>query len=254
MRNRMTTSVTATPGAAHLRLRLLVGALAGFLIAVPVTALVIWVRSGWGPLRTVDLGVAASLHRWVSPRPGMIDFLRLVDAALHPWVFRTAIAVLVLILFLRGARRLAWWAGITMLAGSLLGFLLKLVFARARPAWEVPVGLAPGFSFPSGHALNSAVGTLVLLLVVLPALTRAARAAAWVAAAVVVLLVGFDRIALGVHYVSDVVGGWLIAAALVAATAAAFETWRRDRGRPPHTPLEGVAPEESERLVDQDAS
>ncbi len=233
----------------HLRLRLLVGALAGFIVAVPLTVLVMWMRSGWGPLRTVDIGVATELHRWVSPRPAMIGFLKVVDVALHPWVFRAAIAVLVGVLFWRGARRLAWWAGLTMLAGSLLGFLLKLVFVRARPTFDVPVGLAPGYSFPSGHTLNSAVAVLIALLVVLPMLSRAARWFAWGAGAAVMLLVGFDRIGLGVHYVSDVVGAWLVAAALVAATSAAFETWRRDVGRPPHSPLDGVEPESSRMLV-----
>jgi undecaprenyl-diphosphatase len=233
-----------------LRRRLLLGALAGFLIAVPLTLLVVWVRDGWGPLRRVDLGTADALHGWVAGHPAVVTALNVIATVLHPWVFRAGIAALVVVLWRRGALRLAWWAGVTMLAGSLLGSLLKLVFARARPRFDAPVGLAPGFSFPSGHALNSTVATLVVLLVVLPALPAGrARLAAWAAGLALVLLVGFDRVALGVHYVSDVVGGWLIATALVAATAAAFETWRRERGRPPANPMEGVEPEESRRLA-----
>jgi undecaprenyl-diphosphatase len=73
--------------------------------------------------------------------------------------------------------------------------------------------------------------------------------AAWVVGVTIVLVTGFDRVALGVHYVTDVVAGWLVAVALVAATAAAFETWRRDVGRQPHDPLEGVDPEEVEQLT-----
>jgi undecaprenyl-diphosphatase len=75
------------------------------------------------------------------------------------------------------------------------------------------------------------------------------RIVAWVAGIALVLLIGFDRVALGAHYVSDVVAGWLVAAALVAATTAALETWRRDVGRPAHAPLEGADPEESERVA-----
>jgi undecaprenyl-diphosphatase len=58
----------------------------------------------------------------------------------------------------------------------------------------------------------------------------------------IVLLVGYARIGLGVHYVSDVLGGWLIGAAWLAATTAAFRAWRRDLRRPDR-PLEaGLEP------------
>jgi undecaprenyl-diphosphatase len=91
---------------------------------------------------------------------------------------------------------------------------------------------------------------LVLLLVVLPVLPSVRyRVAAWVTGLVLILATGFDRMGLGVHYLSDVVAAWLVGIALVAATAAAFETWRRDVGRPPHDPLAGVDPEEAERVA-----
>jgi undecaprenyl-diphosphatase len=137
-----------------------------------------------------------------------------------------------------------------MLTGSFLGFALKLVVARNRPDFDLPLATAPGYSFPSGHALNSAVGVLVLVLAVLPALPGfQARLAVWLAGLLVIAATGFDRIGLGVHYLSDVVAGWLVAVALVAATAAAFETWRRDVGRPPHDPLAGVDPEDARRVA-----
>ncbi|MGI8535176.1 MAG: phosphatase PAP2 family protein [Mycobacteriales bacterium] len=59
-----------------------------------------------------------------------------------------------------------------------------------------------------------------------------ARALAWSAAVGVVLLTGFDRIALGVHFVSDVLAGWIAAGAVLAGTATAFGTWRGTRRRP----------------------
>jgi undecaprenyl-diphosphatase len=217
---------------------------------VPVTLLVFAVRAGWGPVRRLDLGVADGLHDTVGTSTVMVDLLRTLDMVLHPWVFRAIVAVLVVVLFVRGARRLAWWAAITMTTGSVLGLVLKLVVARTRPSFDLPLATAPGYSFPSGHALNSTVGALVILLVLLPALPGLrARVAAWAGALFVIGLTGFDRIGLGVHYVSDVVAAWLVGIALVAATAAAFETWRRDVGRPAHDPIEGVDPEDAERVV-----
>ena len=73
--------------------------------------------------------------------------------------------------------------------------------------------------------------------------------AAWVVGGLIVFISGFDRVALRVHYVTDVLAGWLVAAALVAALVAAFETWRRDAGRRPHDPIEGVDPDEAGRLT-----
>lgn len=234
----------------RLRPRLALAAVAAFVVAVPVALLVLAVRTGWGPMRRLDLAVADALHGVVGDRPALGALLRTLDVVLSPWVFRAAIAGLVLVLMWRGARRLAWWAAITMTAGSLLGFGLKLLVGRTRPSFDMPIATAPGYSFPSGHALNSAVGVLVLVLALLPVLRGpGSRAAVWLAGIFVIALTGFDRIALGVHYVSDVVAGWLVAAALVAATAAAFETWRRDVGRPPHDPFAGVEPEAADRVA-----
>ena len=234
----------------RLRPRLALAALAAFVIAVPVTLLTLAVRNGWGAVRRLDLWVADHLHGAVGSHPAVLRVLRVVDVALHPNVFRFAVAVLVVVLFWRGARRLAWWAAITMTAGSILGFSLKLLVARTRPSFDLPLASAPGYSFPSGHALNSTVGVLVLVLALLPVVRGArSRLTLWLAGAVVIGLTGFDRIGLGVHYLSDVVAGWLVAGALVAATVAAFETWRRDVGRPPHDPLEGVDPEDAERVM-----
>jgi diacylglycerol kinase (ATP) len=82
-----------------------------------------------------------------------------------------------------------------MTAGSMLGFVLKLVMARARPSLDTPTATAPGFSFRSGHALNSAVAVLVFLLVILPALPGTpARVAAWVVGGLTVFISGFDRL------------------------------------------------------------
>ena len=60
----------------------------------------------------------------------------------------------------------------------------------------------------------------------------------------------FSRLTLGVHYVSDVLGGYALGAAWLTASVAAFEIWREDRGRRPTHPLEeGVEPEEAREVM-----
>jgi membrane-associated phospholipid phosphatase len=105
-----------------------------------------------------------------------------------------------------------------------------------------PVATAPGYSFPSGHALNTmVVGASAVVLGWSATRGRPWRRAALVsAAAALVLATGFDRVGLGVHYVTDVVGGWLLGLAVVCITTAAFsidlKPPERDRGeQPPST-------------------
>ncbi|MFD8637916.1 phosphatase PAP2 family protein, partial [Streptomyces sp. NPDC059656] len=83
----------------------------------------------------------------------------------------------------------------------------------------------------------------VLLLALLPLVPRPWRPLPWALAAVSVVGVGYTRVALGVHWVSDVLGGWLLGLAVVTATTAAFEAWRADVGRRRTTPAQGLEPE-----------
>jgi undecaprenyl-diphosphatase len=116
-----------------------------------------------------------------------------------------------------------------MIAGGLLGALLKLIFERERPSFLDPVATAVGYSFPSGHALNNALGAAVVLAVLLPMVRHRPRLRRWllVAGIVVPALTGAFRIGLGVHYLSDVLAGWLFGLVVVAVTTAAFVARRR---------------------------
>jgi undecaprenyl-diphosphatase len=230
--------------------RLALGGLAALAVAVPFTLLALLVLGKWGPLAQLDARVADDLNSYARVRPHLVDALRILANVFDPWVFRAAVLVVSVWLWRRDARRLATWAMSTMVIGGLLGALLKVVVSRARPAFEQPVAHASGYSFPSGHALNSFLCTGVLVLVFLPVLSRAGRWLAYILGASIVLLTGFDRVALGVHYVSDVLAGWIVALACLAGTAGAFEVWRREHGRPASTPSEGVDPDAADEMSD----
>ena len=228
--------------------RLGLGATAAAVVAVPFTLLLLLVLSEWEPLERLDKSVANDLHGYVSGHPTTVDLLEAGSVALDPFVFRGLVIIVAGWLWWRGAKRLAVWALVTMAIGGVLGVVLKLLVERSRPAFPEPVVTASGFSFPSGHALNSMLCVGIVILALLPALNRVGRLVAYCVGAGLVLLTGYDRIALGVHYVSDVVAGWGVALACLAGTSAAFEIWRREHGRRPSTVEEGVDPEAAPAL------
>jgi len=139
---------------------------------------------------------------------------RLTD--LVPLVVVTAAVVLVLLL------RRRWWdaADLLLLSAAVwvVNPVLKSAVARPRPdVVDLPSGLS-GWSFPAGHAANTMVLVLALLLVS-HVDGRRLRWAAVVGAAFV-LLTAYAQLALERHYPSDLLAGWLLSLALVAGTAA----------------------------------
>ncbi|MFC8453424.1 phosphatase PAP2 family protein [Kitasatospora sp. NPDC057223] len=224
--------------------RLLLAVLAFAAAAVPFGVLLLLVEAHWGPLRRLDQRAATALHSAVLAHPALLDLLRVASNVLWgPWTMRLLVAAVVCWLAARRAWRLALWAALTVTASGLIGLLVKEIVARTRPALPEPVAHAAGFSFPSGHAMTAMTCCAVLLLVLLPVIHRRWRPVAWIAAVVPVLGVGLTRVALGVHWVSDVLGGWLLGLALVAATAWAFEAWRMEAGRGVAPVTEGLEPE-----------
>ena len=206
--------------------------------------LLLLVREQWRPLESLDHRVAASLNSYVSPRHGVQVALKAVTTLGNTWVLSFLIGLIALALVLRGRSRLAAYLVVTGAGALIMGPALKLFVGRLRPIVEHTIALAPGNSFPSGHALGSIVCYGALTMVFLPAVRGRARTVLLTAAAVLVALIGFSRIALGVHFLSDVIGGWLLGAVWLAVTARAFETWRVEAGRRPTAPLsEGLEPE-----------
>ncbi|WCN81267.1 phosphatase PAP2 family protein [Micromonospora sp. LH3U1] len=228
-----------------LGLRLTLAATAAFLVLVPFALLALLVLGAWAPLHRLDTAVTDALHGYALDHPAWVTLMRIWTEVFAPMPLRVVVLLLVIWLLRRGARRLALWATTTMVVGGLFGPLLKLLVGRDRPELLEPVARAAGYSFPSGHALNATLAAGVLLLVLLPYAERgAARAALWVAAVLLTVVTGLSRVALGVHFVSDVLGGCLLGVAVVAATTAAFTSWRAHTGlRPVRPARDGVAPE-----------
>jgi undecaprenyl-diphosphatase len=108
---------------------------------------------------------------------------------------------------------------LAVVGADLLQLGLKPLFDRPRPHVFPHLEQIGSAAYPSGHAIVSAALAFALVAI---CWRRPWRAAAASVAAVYVLAVGFSRIYLGVHYPSDVLGGWLLAAAWVSILCAAL--------------------------------
>ena len=128
-------------------------------------------------------------------------------------------------------RWFALWA-VAIVGGVLIDEMLKLAFHRARPSVASEFITKSSWSFPSGHAMNSLVGYALLAFLVCEHLRNArARAAVAIGAAILIGAIGFSRLYLGVHYLSDVSAGYLagIAWVLACITAERYVIGRRKK-------------------------
>ena len=121
----------------------------------------------------------------------------------------------------RGHHRLLLtaWLG-TNLGGLLLQYILKTSVHRARPEYAAAYLHGHSYSFPSGHSMQSTIayGMLVFVGSAASERWRAHRTALFVGAALLVALIGFSRLYLGVHYPSDVIGGFAAGSAWLSLT------------------------------------
>jgi membrane-associated phospholipid phosphatase len=234
--------------AARFGARAVLAAVALALVAVPGALTLLLVEDSWAPLLRVDNGARDRLHDFAVTHTGFVGAMQLISDSGSALTWQLVLGLVVVWLLWRRLPRLALFVVIAAAGSSLLNTVVKTAVHRLRPVLSHPVAHEPGSSFPSGHAQAAIVGYGVLLLVFLPILHGLWRRVAVTLAVLMVLAIGFSRIALGVHYLSDVVGGYLLGAAWVAAMAAAFNALRVERGRRPVSATEGLEPEQGPRL------
>ena len=117
---------------------------------------------------------------------------------------------------------------IALIGGEALNQFLKRLIHRPRPL-QSSILSSQSWSFPSGHAMVSliAYGMLAYVLVVLGSWSFRRRVDIALGATLVILLIGWSRIYLGVHYVSDVIGGYVAGSIWLAACISGMEVARR---------------------------
>ena len=182
------------------------------------------------PLTLVDQQLSAWLAR---NRTSSLTTFFILVTSLGSTAVGTIVAV-VLGVYLLKRRQRYWFAAtiLTIAGGSLLNRFLKLAFQRARPALDDPVSAFAGYSFPSGHTMAATVvfGTLALFLFTRRKNFRA-RAVVMGLGVLVILLVGFSRIYLGAHYLTDVLAAIAEGLAWVSLSFTIVAAWKRVRQR-----------------------
>ncbi|WP_457654022.1 phosphatase PAP2 family protein [Rhodocaloribacter sp.] len=208
-----------------------------------VAALVAVTGALWGFLAVVDaladhegvyyldFHVRHLVRGWV--RPDLTAWMiRITEVGSVPGT--TALVVLVAVLLWReGKRRAVARLLFATTTGTLVFSGLKLLFHRPRPVDQ----LVPetGYSFPSGHAFMATVfyGTLIYLAWT-ESQSRAVRAVATTLGALMIVLIGMSRVYLGVHWMTDVLGGFLAGflwlCLSLAAVHLAERRWERGGG------------------------
>jgi undecaprenyl-diphosphatase len=126
---------------------------------------------------------------------------------------------------------LCGWLAAFVGAG-LLDATLKAVISRPRPPGAGVFLLSSSWSFPSGHAMGSLVGygMLAYVLVVFRIRGRSMRMGVVIVAAALVVAIGLSRLYLGVHYFSDVIGGYAAGLVWLSACISGLEVARRRPG------------------------
>lgn len=219
----------ASPRQTGARIALVVVVLA--LAAVPFSLLLLFVESRWGPLLGLDDGARDGLHTYALAHPLFVTLMRAASNSGSGPAWEGVTIVLALLLLVRRRIRLAVFVLVTNAGSSLLNGFVKTAVDRARPVVNHPLLHEPGKSFPSGHAQAAVVGYGVLLFVVLPYLRGVWRRVVVLVATVMVVAIGFSRIALAAHYVSDVLAAYVLGLAWLAAMASVFQVWRRSDAR-----------------------
>ena len=202
---------------------------AALMLSLCSVLLLTLVVTRWHPLMDVDGDIARTTHRWAVGDRGLTRAVRiLTDWVWDPLTMRILCAAVAVWLVWR---RSAWWTALWLVGACALGTLLqqalKAAVGRPRPIWPDPVDSAHYASFPSGHAMTATVVLgLLLWLLRRHGAGRVLWRTAVALAAVSVVGVGLTRVWLGVHWPSDVLGGWLLGATLAAAATTIHDRLR----------------------------
>ena len=176
------------------------------------------------PLLPFDIPVATFVQ-WFPWGPMTWIFRLINETAGYP---QGAVGVMSVVVLFTFERR----AGYLMALGAISSVIdneVKVMMARQRPAADLVhiITPAPGYSYPSGHAVFFTWLSFMLAFALAPHVRPPYRAALWIGAALVILLTCFARVWAGAHWPSDVAGG-----VVLGLGWSAFVIWIPERWLP----------------------
>lgn len=192
-------------------------------LAVPLVALGLFVLltalvvGEWGPLDAADVALSGDLRTYGVRHPDVVATVRIVTdvAATIPFLFAGAAATA--LLAARRDRPRALFVGLVTVVVPVLWSVMHWLLHRPRP--EDGFVSIDSNGFPSGHTTNAAAAALVAVLLLWPYASRRLRAATVTGAVLFAVAIGLTRMALLAHWPTDVLGGCLLALAVVPLLA-----------------------------------
>ncbi|GIF68339.1 hypothetical protein Ais01nite_63740 [Asanoa ishikariensis] len=200
--------------------------------ALPLVALAAFgvllglVAADWPPLVRWDDTVSAALRDYGTARPTLVDWLRTLTSLAATIPFVAVGAAATLLFAVRRERRSAVFCALVTATVPIAWGVMHWALHNPRPVDGFVVVESSGF--PSGHTSNAAAFAFALVLLVWPRAGAATRAATLLAATAFALFIGFSRVALLAHWPTDVIGGFLLALALVSVAARVANLGRVD--------------------------
>lgn len=184
---------------------------------VAFLALTFLTITAWAPLDAADAAISDRFRQFGGTRPGLIAVVRVVTDVATTIAYLTVGSVTALILWVRRQRRDAVLVAAVTVTVPTLWALMHLLLVHARPVDGFVVVASNGF--PSGHTCNATAAALLAVILVWPRTGGRRRVVLVVSATLFALVIGVSRVVLLAHWPSDVVGGWLLAPAVVPALA-----------------------------------
>jgi len=198
--------------------------IAGAAAATGFAGLGLLVVIGWPALADLDVALDGGLHRFGAGHPSWVTTMWWLTQLGSFWVVLAVAAIGTAICVRRGRFRAAALCMALALLIPPATQMVKILTARPRPADQF--WTASGFAFPSGHTSNATAAAAIVLIACWPLVRnrpQGARIALVAAVATLPLTIGLTRLAGGMHWPSDVLGGWLLTIAVVALLAAASD-------------------------------
>jgi membrane-associated phospholipid phosphatase len=175
-----------------------------------------------------DVALADWFHQHASPLGDRIFVV--ISLIGSPVAMAVLFVAVILYLWRRHERTLLTAWILAYVGGTVLDFAIKEIIRRPRPEFAMQFLHYHSWSFPSGHAMGSLIGFAMLAYTIVhvrPVTSTLARAGIWAGAVVMIVLIGYSRLSLAVHYLSDVIAGYTLGVLWLAVCFTGLEVVSR---------------------------